>query len=103
MRAIPTIFGLFDRGDGPQNSGAQFPSTGKLARDIISSFELKPPLDLYTSRGEQFSHLKHQPISRKWGPFRKRFTAAVACFNTAVVGFLIGIYVRTLSIPCFPY
>jgi hypothetical protein len=44
-------------------------------------------------------HTKRDPISRRWGVFRKRFVATVACVNTALVGFIIGIYVRVLAAP----
>ncbi|KAF2090914.1 hypothetical protein K490DRAFT_62246 [Saccharata proteae CBS 121410] len=35
---------------------------------------------------------KRQPISRNWGKLKKRITAAIACVNTGLVGFLIGVY-----------
>ena len=35
---------------------------------------------------------RHQPIARDWATSRKRFTAAIACINTALVGIVIGIY-----------
>jgi hypothetical protein len=38
-------------------------------------------------------HTKRDPIARRWGHFRKRFTATVACINTAIVGYIIGVYV----------
>lgn len=37
---------------------------------------------------------KRQPIAREWKMGRKRITAAIACLNTALIGLLIGIYVR---------
>lgn len=36
---------------------------------------------------------KRQPIGRNWSPFRKRIAAIVACFNTAITGIMVGIYV----------
>jgi hypothetical protein len=45
-----------------------------------------------------FTHVRHQPIARKWKKSRKRFTAAVACINTFVVGFQIGIYVSYIQL-----
>jgi hypothetical protein len=38
-------------------------------------------------------HTRRDPIARRWGHFRKRFTATVACINTAIVGYIIGVYV----------
>lgn len=35
---------------------------------------------------------RRQPIARDWSPMRKRFTAAVACTSTALIGILVGIY-----------
>lgn len=43
-----------------------------------------------------FSLLRHhrrQPIARNWGTAKKRLTAAIACFNTALIGIIAGIYV----------
>jgi hypothetical protein len=38
-------------------------------------------------------HARHEPIARKWSTFRKRFSASVACLNTALVGYILGVYV----------
>jgi MFS family permease len=35
---------------------------------------------------------KRQSIARDWSPGRKRFVASVACFSTALIGILVGIY-----------
>ncbi|KAH6652952.1 hypothetical protein BKA67DRAFT_520098 [Truncatella angustata] len=35
---------------------------------------------------------RQRPIARDWSPARKRFVALVACFGTATIGILIGIY-----------
>jgi MFS family permease len=35
---------------------------------------------------------KRQSIARDWSPGRKRFVASVACFSTALVGIVVGIY-----------
>lgn len=37
-------------------------------------------------------HTPRNPIARKWETPRKRIAATVACINTALVGFIIGIY-----------
>lgn len=37
-------------------------------------------------------HTPRNPIARKWETLRKRITATVACINTVLVGFVIGIY-----------
>lgn len=42
---------------------------------------------------ELFKRQRRQPIARNWGTTKKRITATIACINTALVGFLIGVYV----------
>ncbi|KAH7065508.1 hypothetical protein B0J12DRAFT_706977 [Macrophomina phaseolina] len=41
---------------------------------------------------ESFKRHRREPIARNWGPSKKRITATIACINTALVGFLIGVY-----------
>lgn len=41
-------------------------------------------------------HHRRQPIARNWSNLRKRFTATIACINTALIGMIIGIYVRLM-------
>lgn len=38
-------------------------------------------------------HVKSEPVARNWSGFRKRLSAVVACMNTGIVGYLIGVYV----------
>ncbi|KAF2638235.1 MFS general substrate transporter [Massarina eburnea CBS 473.64] len=35
---------------------------------------------------------RRQPIARNWGTSKKRFTALIACINTALLGIIVGIY-----------
>jgi hypothetical protein len=51
-------------------------------------------LALFTKRHRSS---KHQPIARRWSNPRKRFTAAMACLTTFMIGFEIGTYVRALQ------
>jgi hypothetical protein len=51
-----------------------------------------PPALTFTKDGH-ISHVRHQPIARKWATGRKRFTAVIACLNTFIIGFQVGIYV----------
>jgi MFS family permease len=44
---------------------------------------------------------KRQKIARDWSPGRKRFSAAVACISTALVGILAGIYAG--EVPAIQY
>jgi hypothetical protein len=37
---------------------------------------------------------RRQPIARNWSTGKKRITATIACINTALVGIIVGIYVR---------
>ena len=45
-----------------------------------------------TRRRWQLGHAKDEPIARRWSLMRKRISAAVACFNTGMVGYAIGDY-----------
>jgi hypothetical protein len=56
-----------------------------------------PPVLAFTKHGH-ISHVRHQPVARKWNTSRKRLTAAMACVNTFVVGFQVGIYVSMASL-----
>ncbi|RDI81017.1 hypothetical protein Vi05172_g8914 [Venturia inaequalis] len=40
----------------------------------------------------RLGHSDPEPIARHWKPFRKRFSATVACLNTALVGYILGVY-----------
>ena len=39
---------------------------------------------------------RRQPIARDWGTGKKRLTATIACINTALLGIIVGVYVRTM-------
>lgn len=39
-------------------------------------------------------HHRRQPSARNWTTRKKRLTAAIACINTALLGIVVGIYVR---------
>jgi hypothetical protein len=39
-------------------------------------------------------HHRRQPIARNWSTGKKRLTAVIACINTALLGIIVGIYVR---------
>ena len=59
----------------------------------------------YSVRGAQGfslsgSHRK-APIARDWSTTRKRFVAAIACINTALMGLIIGIYAG--EVPAIQY
>ena len=59
----------------------------------------------YSFRGAQGfslsgSHRK-APIARDWSTTRKRFVAAIACINTALMGLIIGIYAG--EVPAIQY
>jgi MFS family permease len=38
-------------------------------------------------------HHRRQPIARNWSTGKKRFTATIACVNTALLGIIVGLYV----------
>lgn len=39
-------------------------------------------------------HHRRQPIARNWPSGKKRLSATIACINTALLGIIVGIYVR---------
>ena len=44
---------------------------------------------------------RRQPIARNWSTSRKRTTALVVCLNTALIGFIVGIYAG--EVPAMQY
>ena len=61
-----------------------------------SHFSIKEPQVFSLSR----SH-KRAPIARDWSKSRKRWTAAIACISTALVGIIVGIYAG--EVPAIQY
>lgn len=71
-------------------------------------FEMGSPARTHISyRGaqemESFGRHRRQPIARNWGTTKKRITATIACINTGLVGFLIGVYVSGCSTAVLPW
>lgn len=60
------------------------------ARDI--SLRGRSHVSIRDTRFNLAKSRRRQPIARDWSPMRKRFTAAVACISTALIGILVGIY-----------
>ena len=90
------------RGYGTPPTGRQGPNAGQNwgrdkfdERDYIGGDDLKGKRHITLGDNQRWSlhHHRRQPIARNWSTSRKRFTAAVACLNTALIGVLIGIYV----------
>ncbi|KAK8187547.1 uncharacterized protein BKA78DRAFT_255422 [Phyllosticta capitalensis] len=44
------------------------------------------------STWDLFKRHRRQPLARNWGKTKKRICAAIACINTALIGFLVGVY-----------
>lgn len=67
-------------------------------KEYISSGALKGKHHITLREDQKWSlhHHKRQPIARNWTIWRKRFTATVACINTALIGVIVGIYVSIL-------
>lgn len=66
-------------------------------KDYMTADTLKGRSHLTLRDDQKFSlhhNYKRQPIARNWTDWRKRFTATVVCLNTALIGIIIGIYVR---------
>ena len=59
-------------------------------------FEIREPHGFSLSR----SH-RRAPIARDWSISRKRFVATITCFNTALLGLIIGIYAG--EVPAIQY
>ena len=56
----------------------------------ISIYQKKPN---HRETGFSFRRYKHRPVARNWKNQRKRLVAAVACLNTGLLGYIVGIYV----------
>lgn len=71
-----------------------------LSTAVISpNLSLRHPRRNHISLAENQTYRMHryrrQPIAREWSTKRKRLTAVIACMNTALVGLIAGIYVRS--------
>ncbi|KXJ90949.1 hypothetical protein Micbo1qcDRAFT_225805 [Microdochium bolleyi] len=65
---------------------------GKSRRPQLS-LRRRSHVSLQPSRNFSLTRsIKKKPIARDWPVTRKRFVAAMACFNTALIGVLAGIY-----------
>jgi MFS family permease len=99
-------FGVRHRGGGePSRSGPgvelqddpdrNLPQTSKTRKRQAFSLRGKNHVSLNEHHHKGFSLAqshKRQSIARDWSPGRKRFVASVACFSTALIGILVGIY-----------
>lgn len=72
-------------------------------KDYVSTDALKGKNHIILGDNQQWSihHHRRQPIARNWSTPRKRFTAGIACINTALVGVIIGIYAG--EVPAIQY
>ena len=98
-------FGVRQRGGGePSRSGRgvelqdnpdpDLPQTSKFRKHPAFSLRGKNHVSL-NEHHKGFSLTrsnKRQSIARDWSPGRKRFVASVACFSTALIGIIVGIY-----------
>jgi MFS family permease len=98
-------FGVRQRGGGePSRSGGgvelqdnpdpNLPQTSKPRKRPAFSLRGKNHVSLnehHKGFSLARSH-KRQSIARDWSPGRKRFVALVACFSTALIGIIVGIY-----------
>ena len=78
---------------------------GHLTHPIIRKVDLRScrHVDIHEAMENIDLHesCNHQPIARDWPDSRKRFTATVACINTACLGIIIGIYAG--EVPAIQY
>lgn len=82
-----------------QSGDHKIPDRHASGRALLSkshqylSLRGKHHVDIGHHKGFSLSHShKRQPIARDWSSARKRFTAAIACISTSLVGILVGIY-----------
>lgn len=77
------------------NPDPSLPQTLKSRKRQAFSLRGKNHVSLNEHHHKGFSlarSRKRQSIARDWSPGRKRFVASVACFSTALIGILVGIY-----------
>ena len=89
LRAPRSVDNSLNRQEGTENT------KGYSLRDR-HHFSIRGPQGFSLSR----SH-RRAPIARDWSTRRKRFVAAVTCINTALLGFIIGIYAG--EVPAIQY
>lgn len=93
-------YGTTPTGRHGQDAGQNWGRDKFNEKDYIGGDDLKGKRHITLGENQRWSihHHRRQPIARNWSDPRKRFTAAVACLNTALIGIIIGIYVsRTPS------
>lgn len=82
--------------DEKRHRGDVDPSTNEVSLRRKHHFSLRGKEGFSLSR-----HHRHQPVARNWRTSRKRITAAIACINTGLLGYIIGVYVSCLAMPLF--
>lgn len=84
-----------DYREGPREFNRQ-PAVDRTQTLFLGEPKGPPPALPYESRRHRMFHLGHiakrEPIARRWDTVRKRITAIVACVNTGVVGWTVGVY-----------
>ncbi|KAK6082161.1 hypothetical protein SCUP234_04474 [Seiridium cupressi] len=69
------------------------PSKSKRPRSLRDiSFRGRSHVSIRDAKFSLTKSHRRQPIARDWSPARKRFVAMVACFGTAMIGMILGIY-----------
>ena len=88
------------RGSGNQRRD----STAQDQTSLRKAFSLRGRrhLSIRETQGFSLSHShRRAPIARDWSTSRKRYVAAIACLNTALMGLIIGIYAG--EVPAIQY
>ena len=115
LRPSPEFTSLLDEADEPfaelaldpfRNSSVRSRRVSRIANIETEheGLELRNTrhVDIYGETGSHFSRsCRHQPIARDWHIVRKRYTAAVTCINTALLGIVVGIYAG--EVPALQY
>ena len=97
-RHYSNIFGLPSRQTSINLSHAD-----DLTKPPIIDLKHKSHVDVFHG-GKLFSAhetCQHSQIARNWPDSRKRFTAIIACLNTACIGFILGVYAG--EVPAIQY
>jgi len=81
-----------EEGSEPRKSRYD-PLSGLTSPDLSLRHPRRHHISLKENQTFRLHRYRRQPIAREWHKLRKRVTAAIACFNTLLVGLIAGIYV----------
>lgn len=101
-RHFSTVFGI-PSSQAPRSMSVSLSNLEAGLKAPVIDLRRKSHVDVY-HEGETFDvheTCEHSTIARNWSTSKKRFTAFVACLNTACIGLLLGIYAG--EVPAIQY